>query len=249
MSESRDDKVERSVCCQQFDSCTVDCIPRLHWHDERRIPSAARDIEPWKPREGELFLQHVPAALVGLMCEGVRRAVINGNLDARSMAADAGLLLEKYLTDAVRVAPSHVAPVSRETLESLPHACYGTLNGWTAHYVPVESVLSITPIGEVIGHEQKGLALVQWDDNGLRPVGMKVYAAPVTQSATGDSVTGGTVEQDAARFRFLCRTIRGELKHIGSMFKRWHWDGPHDEPNFMRAIDAALVPSERTVKP
>lgn len=33
-------------------------------------------------------------------------------------------------------------------------------------------------IGEVMGHEQKGLALVQWNDNGLRPIGMKVYAAP-----------------------------------------------------------------------
>lgn len=71
--------------------------------------AAPSSIEPWKPRDGEIYLKNVPAALIGLMCEGVRRAVVNGNLDARSMAADAGLLLEKYLKDAVAV-PSAIAP-------------------------------------------------------------------------------------------------------------------------------------------
>lgn len=33
-------------------------------------------------------------------------------------------------------------------------------------------------VGEVIGHKEMGLALVQWSDNGLRPIGTKVYAAP-----------------------------------------------------------------------
>lgn len=34
------------------------------------------------------------------------------------------------------------------------------------------------PIGEVVGHELPGRAFVRWFDNGLRPVGMKVYAPP-----------------------------------------------------------------------
>lgn len=24
------------TCCEKFDTCTLDCISRLHWHDERR---------------------------------------------------------------------------------------------------------------------------------------------------------------------------------------------------------------------
>jgi hypothetical protein len=31
-------------------------------------------------------------------------------------------------------------------------------------------------IGEVVGHESPGRALVDWYDNGLRPIGMKLYA-------------------------------------------------------------------------
>lgn len=31
------------------------------------------------------------------------------------------------------------------------------------------------PIGEVIGHKEMGLALVQWSDAGLRPIGTKLY--------------------------------------------------------------------------
>lgn len=25
-----------TTCCEKFDSCSRDCITRLHWHDERR---------------------------------------------------------------------------------------------------------------------------------------------------------------------------------------------------------------------
>ena len=34
------------------------------------------------------------------------------------------------------------------------------------------------PIGEVVGHKDFGLALVQWKDGGLRPIGTLLYAAP-----------------------------------------------------------------------
>lgn len=74
----------------------------------------------------------------------------------------------------------------------------------------------------------------------------KWYAA---RSAIGqtDNITEGTVEQDAARFRFLTRTITGELKHIGSVFRRWRWDTIHQEKHFPEAIDAAMHPvAERT---
>ena len=67
-----------------------------------------------------------------------------------------------------------------------------------------------------------------------------------TSSATEkpDPVTEGTVEQDAARFRFLTRTIRGEIKHIGSVFRRWRWDTIHQELHFPKAIDEAMRPSD-----
>lgn len=47
---------------------------------------------------------------------------------------------------------------------------------------PPSATREIEPIGEVMGHDQKGLALVQWHDNGLRPVGMQVYGANFTRS-------------------------------------------------------------------
>lgn len=37
-------------CCERFESCEVDCIPRLHWHDARRIRSETRTIPPGRRR-------------------------------------------------------------------------------------------------------------------------------------------------------------------------------------------------------
>lgn len=37
---------------------------------------------------------------------------------------------------------------------------------------------TVMPIGEVIGHKEMGLALVQWKDSGIRPIGTLLYAAP-----------------------------------------------------------------------
>jgi hypothetical protein len=33
--------------------------------------------------------------------------------------------------------------ITREQLEAAPHAAYGTLNGWTGHYVPVQAALDL----------------------------------------------------------------------------------------------------------
>ena len=44
----------------------------------------------------------------------------------------------------------------------------------------------VAAIGEVVGHKEFGRAIVEWFDNGLRPIGMKVYAAPSPLAATKD---------------------------------------------------------------
>lgn len=55
-----------------------------------------------------------------------------------------------------------------------------------------------------------------------------------------DSVTEGTVEQDAARFRFLTRNVRGEVRHVGHVYRRWWWDAYDQAKHFPDAIDDAM---------
>ena len=43
------------------------------------------------------------------------------------------------------------------------------------------------PIGEVVGHNALGNPVVRWLDGGLRPIGMKVYAAPLSEKQAGDA--------------------------------------------------------------
>lgn len=41
----------------------------------------------------------------------------------------------------------------------------------------ISVLLAKTPrrIGEVVGHKEMGLGLVQWSDSGLRPIGTPIY--------------------------------------------------------------------------
>lgn len=49
----------------------------------------------------------------------------------------------RQLYEAAHCMPSASPQITQEQLEALPHAAYGTLTGWTAHYVPVQSVLAV----------------------------------------------------------------------------------------------------------
>ena len=53
---------------------------------------------------------------------------------------------------------------------------------------------SESPIGEVVGHEAPGRALVQWKDNGLRPLGMLLYAfpQPTSKEPSAEAVAEGS---------------------------------------------------------
>ena len=63
--------------------------------DESLVMWASQDQRTANSASGAIV--SVPRALVERAAEGIRRAVQNGNLDERSMAADAGLLLEAEL--------------------------------------------------------------------------------------------------------------------------------------------------------
>lgn len=70
-------------------------------------------------------------------------------------------------------------------------------------------------------------------------------ALALSASANVDHVTEGTVEQDAARFRWLTRQVRGEIRHVGAMYRRWWWDTYDHPKTFPAAIDARLNDSDR----
>ncbi len=76
-------------------------------------------------------------------------------------------------------------------LAALQLACFDLHADTCAKLLQIEAHLrrsnpsAEVPIGKVVGHEDPGLALVQWKDDGLRPVGMPLYASP--QSHVCDS--------------------------------------------------------------
>lgn len=61
------------------------------------------------------------------------------------------------------------------------------------------AALPMAHIGEVLRHEKLGRALVQWTDNGLRPVGMKLYAASPSSIATPLTECVDIVDQMVSR--------------------------------------------------
>ncbi len=82
---------------------------KLHAHAIAKLAAAKQTIELKDAEIARLKINDfhivVEKVLIAKICEGVRRAVTTGNLDARSMAADNALILEARL-DAARSQPS-----------------------------------------------------------------------------------------------------------------------------------------------
>jgi hypothetical protein len=76
------------------------------------------------------------------------------------------------------------AGVAFHDLPDMPMDQNGVGWVWAAWNGKTFAPSHVAAIGEVVGHETFGRALVYWYDEGLRPIGMKLYAAPVTESAT-----------------------------------------------------------------
>jgi hypothetical protein len=69
--EQDDRDMSRDKCCEKYETCTVDCIQRLHWHDERRssIEVAAKQAEI-----DRLMLEYCPDEMTQEQIENWKRS-------------------------------------------------------------------------------------------------------------------------------------------------------------------------------
>jgi hypothetical protein len=79
---------------------------------------------------------------------------IRTSLDCGSFYDKAMSALQEAQLAAERTPPSAGVAITRERIEALPHAAYGTLNGWTAHYVPVQGVVDLIGTAPVSAREE-----------------------------------------------------------------------------------------------
>lgn len=109
--------------------------------------------------------------------------------------------------------------------------------------LPDTPVSASEAIGEVAGYNASGNPVVKWYDDGLRPIGLKLYRAPVS------STTPTADETDAARWRFIAKHL--EINHYNAMPDTyceidWHKGGLPDAPpsaSLEEAIDRLLASS------